>query len=216
MITTPELIALLAAGAKPVRPLRPPLVRAAFWILVAAGVFVLLAASRGVRPDLAQRAAQPVFVIGIVAALATGILAALASFIISLPDRSRAWILLPLPALVVWVSTVSYGCLTNWVSIGPDGFHVGEAAECFATLLLVSLPLSLAMYAMLRHGLLLQPAMVVVTAALAVAALSAVALSLFHDIDATVMVLIWTFGIPALLVGLGGVFGHKLRVGRAF
>ena len=141
MITTPELIALLATHAKPVRPLRPPLVRTALWLLLAAGVFVLLALSHGVRPDLALRVAQPIFVAGMVASLVTGILAAVASFMLSLPDRSRAWILLPVPTLLVWVSTVSYGCLTNWVSIGPDGMRLGEAARCFATLMLTSLPL---------------------------------------------------------------------------
>ena len=211
MITTPELIALLAANARPVRRLRPPLVRAGLWLLLAAAVFVLLALSHGVRQDLAQRAEQPVFVIGIVASLVTGILAAIASFLISLPDRSRAWILLPVPALVVWVSTVSYGCLTNWVSIGPNGMRVGEAARCFATLMLTSLPLSLALYLMLRHAALLRPTAVTITGSLAVAAITATALSLFHDLDATVMVLMWNLGIAAMIVAVGGVLGIRAR-----
>ncbi|MGH9810339.1 MAG: NrsF family protein, partial [Terriglobia bacterium] len=92
MITTPELIALLAVNARPVRRLRPPLVRTGLWLLLAGGVFVLLALGQGVRQDLVQRAGQPIFMIGIVASLATGILAAVASFLISLPDRSRAWV----------------------------------------------------------------------------------------------------------------------------
>lgn len=217
MITTSELIVLLAARAKPVRPLRPPLVRTAFWMLLVAGVFVLLTLSRGVRPDLTQRLGEPIFIISIVASLTTGILAATAAFMVSLPDRSRAWLLLPVPTLLVWVSTVSYGCLTNWISMGPEGIRIGESAQCFATLLLVSMPLSLALYAMLRPGLALQPAIVTMTGALAVAALSATALSIFHDIDATVMVLVWSFGIPALLVALGGLLGHKLtQIGPSF
>ena len=211
MITTPELIALLAANASPVRRLRPPLVRTGLWLLLAAGVFVLLALSHGVRPDLVQRAEQPVFVIGIVASLVTGVLAAIASFMISLPDRSRAWILLPVPALVVWVSTVSYGCLTNWVSVGPDGMRLGEAARCFATVLLTSLPLSLALYIMLRHAALIRPTAVTLTGSLAVAAMTATALSLFHDLDATVMVLMWNLGIAVMIVAVGGVLGARAR-----
>src|SRR5256885_12713860 len=50
------------------------------------------------RSDLALRLRQPEFVIGIAASLATGVLAAIASFLLSIPDRSRAWLLLPLPA----------------------------------------------------------------------------------------------------------------------
>ena len=211
MITTPELIALLAANARPVRRLRPPLVRTGLWLLLAAGLFVLLALGHGVRQDLAQRAAQPIFVIGVVASLCTGILAAIASFMISLPDRSRSWVLLPVPALVVWVSTVSYGCLTNWVSFGPDGMRLGEAARCFATLMLTSLPLSLTLYVMLRHAILLRPTAVTLTGSLAVAAMSATALSLLHDLDATVMVLVWNLGIAVIIVGVGGMLGIRTR-----
>ena len=89
MITTPQLIDLLAASAKPVKRLRPPLLRTLFWLLLAALVFGLLAVGHGVRQDFAQRIAQPVFVVGLVASLATGALAAVAAFFLSLPDRSR-------------------------------------------------------------------------------------------------------------------------------
>ena len=211
MITTPNLINLLATSAKPVRRLRPPLVRATLWLLLAALVFALLAVSQGLRGDFAQRVAQPVFVIGILASLATGILAAVASFAISLPDRSRAWGWLPLPALLVWISTVSYGCLTNWVSIGPDGMHVDEAARCFATLMLTSMPLSIGLFVMLRHAAWLRPTAVSVTGGLAVAAMSATALSLFHDLDATVMVLVWNFGVAAVIFGMSWLLGARVR-----
>src|SRR5437870_4815677 len=106
VITTPELIDSLAASVTPVRRLRPPLVRATFWLLLAAFILVLLAISQGVRPDLAQRLQQPVFAVGLVASLLTGILAAIAAFVVSLPDRSRRWLVLPAPALVAWISTV--------------------------------------------------------------------------------------------------------------
>ena len=141
MITTPELIDTLVASVKPVRRLRPPLARASLWLLLAAAVLGLLAISHGLRPDIMQRLQQPVFVVSVAASLATGILAAIASFIVSLPDRSRLWLLLPAPALVVWVSTIGYGCLTDWVSLQPEGVRLGEAARCFATLALTSVPL---------------------------------------------------------------------------
>ena len=211
MITTPHLINLLAASAKPVRRLRPPLVRATLWLLLAALVFALLAVGHGLRGDFAQRVSQPAFVIGIVASLVTGILAAVASFSLSLPDRSRAWALLPLPALLLWISTVSYGCLTNWVSIGPDGMRMGEAARCFATLMLTGMPLSIALYVMLRHAAWLRPTAVTVTGGLAVAAMTATALSLFHDLDATVMVLVWNFGVAVVIVGMGWLLGVRSR-----
>lgn len=211
MITTPQLIALLATSARPVRRLPPPLLRAAFWLLLAALVFALLAAGHGVRQDFAQRIAQPIFVVGFTASLVTGVLAGIAAFFVSLPDRSRVWGLLPVPALLVWVSTVSYGCLTNWVSWAPDGLHIGETARCFATLMQTSLPLSLALYVMLRHAALLRPTAVTIAGSLAVAALTATALSLFHEFDATVMVLMWNLGVAMMIVGIGSALGLRAR-----
>jgi hypothetical protein len=170
---------------------------------------VLLAISHGFRSDIVQRLQQPVFVISIAASLATGILAAIASFIVSLPDRSRVWLLLPVPSLLVWVSTISYGCLTDWVSIQPGGIRLGEAARCFATLVLTSVPLSLAMLFMLRYAALLRPTLVATIGSLAVAAFTSAALSLYHDLNATMMVLMWNLGVAVLIVTLGAATGKK-------
>jgi hypothetical protein len=210
VITTPDLIESLVASAAPVRRLRPPLARAAGWLLFAALILALLAVGHGVRPDLELRLQQPVFVIGITASLATAILAAVASFIVSVPDRSRRWLLLPVPALLFWLATVGYGCLTAWVSIGPAGISLGETARCFATLVLVGAPLSLAMLVMLRYAALLAPTPVAISGSLAVAAMTSTALLLFHELDATAMVLIWNVGVAALLVALGGTFGRRM------
>ena len=209
VITTPELIDLLARNATPVRRLRPPLARAALWLLLAGFLFALLTIAHGLRPDWEHQAARPTFVIGIVASLATGVLAAIAAFLVSLPDRSPRWALLPVPALLAWVSTIGYGCLTNWVTIGPDGMHLGETARCFATMTLVSLPLSLAMYAMLRHAARLRPTAVTLIGSVAVAALTATALSLFHPLDAAVLVLASNFGVAALIVSAGALLARR-------
>ena len=210
MITTPDLIEALAANVTPVRRLRPPLARATFWLSFAALILVVLAVSHGARPDLAQRLQQPTFVVGIAASLVTGVLAAIASFLLSLPDRSRGWLLLPVPALLVWISAIGYGCLTDWVSVDASGLRMVETARCFATLVLTSVPLSLVMFVMLRRAAPLRPMAVALIGSLAVAALSASALSLFHELDATIMVLMWNFGSVALLVGLGSLLGRRM------
>jgi hypothetical protein len=210
VIKTPDLIASLAANATPVRRLRPPVMRAACWLLLAAVVLTLLAVNQGIRPDLVQRLQEPAFVVSMAAAALTGVLAAIAAFLVSLPDRSRLWLLLPIPALILWLSNVGYQCLTQWVAIGPDGMSLGEAARCFATLVLTSLPLSLAMLVMLRYAAPLRPTAPTFMGSLAVAAITATALSLFHVIDATLMILTWNFGTAILFVGLAGVFGRKM------
>ena len=210
MITTPDLIGALAANLAPVRRLRPPVTRALSWLLLAALLLAVLAVSQGIRPDLAQRLHGPSFILGVAGASLTGILAAVAAFMLSLPDRSRFYLLLPAPALVLWLSTIGYQCLTNWVSLEPNGIRLGETARCFATLVLTSLPLSLTMLVMLRYAAPLRPIAVTLTGSLAVAAITATTLSLFHDLDATVMILTWNLGTAALFVGLGAALGGKM------
>ena len=210
MTRTPDLIDALIEVAAPVRRLRPPIIRAGLWLAFAAIVLGLIAIAHGLRPDFSDRVRQPLFVLGMLGALATGILAAVASFRLSLPDSSRLWAVLPLPALALWVATIGYGCLTDWVSMDPDGLHMGEAIRCFATLLMTSVPLSIAMLVMLRYAALLRPLEVSVTGGLAVAALTAFALSLFHDLDATVMILTWNLGAAALIAALGSLFGRSM------
>ena len=210
MTKTPNLIDALVEMATPVRRLRPPMVRAGLWLLFVALVLGLIGTVHGLRPDIFECVRQPRFILGTLSALATGVLAAVASFRISLPDGSRLWLILPSPALAVWVSTIGYGCLTDWVSVGPDGVRLSEAVRCFATLLLTSVPLSVAMLIMLRYAALLRASEVSVTGGLAVAALTSFALSLFHNLDATVMILVWNLGSAVLIAALAVIFGKSV------
>ena len=210
MTATTELIDTLVECATPVRRLRPPLARALVWVGFAGLLLLLLALGHGLRADLAQRLHEPAFVISLTGALATGLLAAIASFMISLPDRSQGWLLLPVPALAVWFSTIGYGCFTDWVSIGPDGIRFGEAVGCFALLLITSLPLSIALMVMLRYAALLRSGTVIMTGGLAVAAIASAALSLLHDHNATAMILVWNLGTVAVITGCAGLFGRRL------
>ncbi len=206
MITTPELIESLVAGAKPVRRPRPPVLRALGWLAFAAAIVGLLAVSHGLRQDIGARLQQPLFVMSLSGCVLTAILAAVAAFILSLPDRSRLWLLLPVPGLALWISTIGYQCLTDWVRVQPEGLRLGEAADCFATLALTSVPLWLAMLLMLRYVALLRSAGAAISASLAVAAVAASALSLFHPLDASAMILLWNLGTAAIFIGIGSAF----------
>jgi len=210
VVTSADLIERLSAQAIPVRRLRPPLVRAGAWLLVAVLVMVLLALLYGIRPDLAERLRQPSFALALAGTLLTGGLAAVAAFHVSLPDRSHAWLLLPLPPLVLWFSTIGYGCLTDWVRIGPAGVDVGATLQCFATLLIASVPSSVVLLVMLRHAARLRPSLVAMTGGLASAGLAAAALMLFHEIDASLLVLLWYLGVTGLMVAFAGIFGRSL------
>jgi hypothetical protein len=75
---------------------------------------------------------------------------------------------------------------------------------------LTSLPLSLALLVMLRYTARLRPIAVIWMSSVAVGALTASALSLFHNIDATVMILMWNLGAAMLIIALGRIFGRRM------
>ena len=210
MTRTRELIDTLVECATPVRPLRPPVVRAALWLAFAGLVLALIAVGHGVRTDLLARLDEPEFAASIGAAFATGIFATIAAFMISLPDRSRWWLLLPLPTLAMWITTIGYGCFADWVSPGPDGIRFGEEVRCFALLILTSVPLAIGLAAMLRYAALWRGGAVAMMGGLAVAAITATAQSLFHNHEATVLILVWNLGTTALITGLGTLFGRGM------
>jgi hypothetical protein len=206
--TTPDLISRLTDRATPVRRLRSPAVRAVSWTLLALAIVLLLSILHGLRPDLEVRLHEARFLISMAAALLTAFLATVATFKVSLPDASRRWQWLPLPALILWLSTISYGCLTDWVVTTTDGVRMGEAVECFATVLMTSIPLSVAMLVMVRYAAFVHPTSVSLCAGLAVGAVTSFALALLHPLDATVMILLWQVGSAALIVTLATAFGE--------
>ncbi|HKJ74665.1 MAG TPA: DUF1109 domain-containing protein [Alphaproteobacteria bacterium] len=212
MIKTPDLIDSLASEATPVKRLRPPLLRALIWLAIGVGVLAIVGLIEGFRPDLATRLHQMSFDANVAGAALTGVLAAIACFMLSLPDRSRLWTLLPLPALILWMSTLGYQCLTDWVSIGPNGIQLGESVDCFVVVALTSLPLLVVLLVMLRHAAPLRPISAIITGSLAVAAISATAHLLIHihEQDATIMIILWNLGLAALFVLISYAFGGRI------
>ena len=92
---------------------------------------------------------------------------------------------------------------------------MGEAIRCFATLLLTSVPLSVAMLVMLRYAAFLRPTAVSAMGGIAVAAMTAFALSLFHVLEATMMILVWNVGVTAVIAGIGSLAGRSVLTSLA-
>jgi hypothetical protein len=177
---------------------------------MALGLMLLLTAIHGPRPQFDERLRDVMFVTGMLSSLATGVFAAIATFLISLPDRSRLWVLLPVPALVVWMSTIGYQCFAGWVDLPPGAITVEAASSCLLTLVVTSVPLSLMMIAMLRYAALLRPVGVTLLGSLAVSGVTCSALAMFHPLDATIMVLGWNLGTAVLLAGIASLLGRRI------
>jgi len=162
----------------------------------------------GPRPDLADHLSRIDVLVPWLASITTGVLATVAAFHLTLPDRGEAWRLVPLPTLALWLLALGASCYSDWLRLGPDGLALGTSFMCLATIVLTSIPLSGLLYAMVRHGASIRPWATALTGALAVASLASAALDLFHGLSAAVMVLVWHLGSVALVVLVFGAIGR--------
>ena len=205
MTNTSDLIRVLAAHAAPVRPFQP-LWRAVLWIALAVAILALVLVLHGVRTDLQERLGDPVFVLGLTGTLLTGAIAAVAAFELSLPDRPTIWAWAPVPAVVLWQSAIAYRCLSGWVSLEPSAMRAGAVAA----LVLIVPSLAFPMLVMLRHAAFHCRTSIAVTSALAVAGLSAAVLSLLHNVEASLILLLWNVAAPLTIVLVGRICGERM------
>jgi len=203
--TTDELIGALRQGLAPVRPLRPPLLRALWWL----GLVTLLAGAAVLRwanpAIISARTAEPRLALECAAALLTGVTAVLSAFYLSLPDRTSLWRYAPLPPLLLWIATSGLGCLQYGSGLGPAGDRLGESSHCFMFIVLTSAPLAALLYFVLRRARPLEPLPVALSAALGVAALAAFVLQFFHPFDTTVVDLSAHLAAVAVVVALAAL-----------
>jgi hypothetical protein len=209
-----RLIERLAGEAQPVRRLRPPLRRAALWLLPIAALgsaAILLFSDLAV---FARRAQDVKLVIEMVATLVTGIAAVIAAFELSLPDRSVAWMLLPLPSLAVWIASSGASCYEHWVHFGLGDWTLGESTHCLRFILGIGVPLGLSLLVLLRRARPLAPVRVGALGGLGVAAIAAFLLQFFHPFDVTFMDLGVHLGAVGIVVlvssALSGIRGPRL------
>lgn len=206
-----RLIGDLSADLKPVRRLPPPWLRAAVWLGVVLVVALILVATRTLLPALGIIGNDPFMLPGAYASLATAALAGLAAFELSLPDRSDAWAVLPLPALVVWIALNGLGCLATLAIPGTETSPF-QFMVCLGLIFAISLPLTAAMIVMVRRARPLRPLRVAVLGGLAAASAAATLLVLIHPHDSAVLDLAAHAVAVAVIIGLNVLLGGRLLV----
>jgi hypothetical protein len=212
--TTEQLIEQMTASAAPVRRLAPPMIRALLWLAVIAVVCGALIWKLSNLPVFAGRASDPRMALELAATLATGVTGVIAAFHLSLPDRPRAWALLPAPFAVLWMGLSGLGCYRNWAEQTRDGWRLGESSHCFIFLLAAGIPLAGLLLISLRRARPLQPRLVAAVGAVGVAALAAFILQFFHPFDITLMDLGAHLAALLLLIGVFAVSGRASLAGR--
>jgi hypothetical protein len=210
-----DLITQLAAGLRPVRRVRHPAASTAGWLVAAAAAIGLAVAFFGFRADLAARLSAGFGLPALVAAVATGVLAAFAAFQLALPDRDRRWALLPVPAAIAWLATMGWGCLQDLARFGPDGLRLTTSFPCLAFIAGLGVPLTLGMLWLTRHAAGFRPGPVAALGGLSAAALASVGLALVHHLDAAIMVLVWHGLSVVLVTALAAVAGPRVMRAEA-
>ncbi|HLH91472.1 MAG TPA: NrsF family protein [Xanthobacteraceae bacterium] len=209
-----RLIRDLATDLPPVRPLRPPFVRALVW-LAAVAAAALVFASFSDLPVLERRlGAAPDMWLAAIGSAATAILAALAAFRLSVPDAPRRWAALPLPSALVWIGASGFGCLRTWLVPGTQVADLDHARDCLVFIVGLSVPLSALLVVMLRRACPLAPGLTAAVAGLAAAAAAATLLLFFHPFDAAATDLTVHAGAVALVIAANRAFGRRLLGGN--
>ncbi len=205
-----RLIGALAADLAPVRRLPPPALRMLFWLLLVAAIAGALAVFGDVAGMWRRLTASPDMTLAVLGSLATAATAAFAAFALSLPDRSRAWALLPLPAAALWLGASGLGCLRAYILPGTHVAAIGETRDCLLFIVGLSVPLSAALIAMLRRGYSLAPRLTAAVAGLAAAAAAATLLNFFHPFDAAATDLAVHAVAVALVIAAARALGSRI------
>jgi hypothetical protein len=204
-----QLIGALAANLRPVRPLPPPALRTLLWLMLVAAVAAALATFSDLAVMWHRITASSDMWLAVLGSIATMATAAFAAFELSLPDRSRAWALLPLPAAALWVGASGLGCMRAYVLPGTHVAAIGETPDCLLFIIGLSVPLSATLIVMLRRAYSLAPPLTAAMAGLGSAAAAATSLNFFHPFDATATDLAVHAVAVAIVVAAAWAFGTR-------
>jgi hypothetical protein len=208
MAATDQLIETLSANLQPIKPLRKPALRALLWSAFATAMIAVIGAIGGSRADLAQALPQATFLIPLIGSWLTGVTAALAAFEVSLPDRSRRWLWLPIVPVLLWGTGFAVNCFANPADVLASLALLPESA-CLLTIVVTSAALIAVLLPMLRRVRTLRPRLTAWLGCLAVAGFADSAHLLVHTEQDSLIALTVNLVPTLLIVLLGGLAGRK-------
>ena len=210
---TEALIAELAAEARPVDPLAPPLRRAGLTLALLLGAGAVLAwlwgDSGGLHERYAGREAQ--MWLEMAAMLATALTAVAAAFALSVPGAVRGWRYLPALPLAAWIALAGLGCVGDLERLGPAGFAAGHGGDCLIFILIAGTAVGAPLLWRLSRARPIEPLPVALLGALGAAALAALLLQFFHPFAVTLIDFGLHFGAVLILLGMAAAGRRLLR-----
>ena len=202
---TDTLIDRLAADVRPVRPLRAPALRALMAVAAIALVAGLAIIMLGDIGELRRRYAgrEALLALEMAAMLATGVLAIVAAFFVSIPGGSTRWLAVPIPSFAIWLLLSGFGCYGDFVRRDGVEWELGESMHCLLFILATSAVLAPLLIWRLARAKPINPLPVALLGGLGVAATSALVLQFFHPFAVTFIDL--AVHLIAILIVVGAV-----------
>jgi hypothetical protein len=200
------LIERIAAGAEPVRPLRPPLTRA---LLTAGTLLALIIAAIWWLGDTRQLSARYpgrewLMAIELTTMVGTALLAIAGAFSLTVPGESkRGWLAAPLAPALVWLLLAGITCWHDWQQRGAGDWRLANSLDCLLFVLAVGLALVVPLLWRLSRAHPIDPAPVALLGALGAASLAAAMLHFFHPHSVTFLDL--AVHVAAMLLVIGAV-----------
>jgi hypothetical protein len=207
---TEDLVSRLACGLRPVRRLPSPLVLLGLWSVFCLAVILLAIWILGMRHDLRRDEMGRMDLLHILTAGSVALLSGFAAFQLALPDRDRRWALLPLPAVAAWLATMGWGCVTDVARMGWAGLQLSVSLACLGFIIGLGLPMALGIMWLTRHAALLRPVPVATLGGLSAAAFASIGLTLVHQLNVTIMVLVWHGLAVTAVAAAGALIGPRL------
>jgi hypothetical protein len=208
---TEALIESLAAEARPVRPLAPPLMRAARLLLVLTASFAALIAAFGVPGALAARfeGRELLMAAETAAMVATGVLAVLGAFALSVPGGSRKWLTAAGAALLAWLLLSGVGCYALVAQLGSDGWRLNGHGDCLLFIVAAGAVIGAPLLWLLSKARPIDPAPVALLGGLGAAALAAFLLTFFHPFAITVVDLGLHLAAVLMVIGAAALLRRR-------
>jgi hypothetical protein len=153
------------------------------WLATTAVLIVLIVLQFSSHRLIEQRMSVARMTLECLGSALTAVAATMAAFELSVPGHSSRWNWVPVPPLLLWLGASGAGCLQNGMGLHTP--YTQHMPSCFIFIVVVSLPLSVALFWMLRRARPIAPLPVAISGALGVAATAATLLQFFHPFDIT-------------------------------
>jgi len=184
------------------------------WCLICGAVIGAALLISGLRSDFAAWLMDGFDLYHLVMAALVALTSGYAAFQVALPDRDQRWALLPIPAVIGWLVTMGWGCLADLARLGPEALNITVSYACLVFIIGLGVPMTAGIVRLTRHAALLRPTPVAALGGLSAAAFASIGLTLVHELNAAVMVLVW-HGIAVMVVTAIGALTGPLLMQRA-